>query len=57
MTEKEKMLKGELYLSFGEELFSERQHAKEVLYDFNNFRPSETEKRNEILKKLFGAIG
>ena len=28
MTEKEKMLKGEPYKAFGEELFGERQYAK-----------------------------
>lgn len=57
MTEKEKMLKGELYLSFGEELFEERQHAKNVLFEFNNLHPSEVEKRKEILKDLFGQTG
>ena len=28
MTEKEKMIMGELYLAFGEELTNERQHAR-----------------------------
>lgn len=54
MTEKEKMLKGELYLSFGEELFSERQHAKEVIFEFNALHPREVNKRNELLKGLLG---
>lgn len=57
MKEKEKMLDGKAYLSFGEELFSERQFAKELVFEFNNLRPSEIEKRNEILKKLLGKTG
>lgn len=52
--EKEKMLSGQPYKAFGEVLLSERQHAKELLFDFNNLRPTEIEKRNEIIKKLFG---
>lgn len=51
------MLDGELYLAFGEELLNERQHAKELLFDFNNLRPSEVEKRNKILRSLFGKVG
>lgn len=50
MTEKEKMLNGKPYKSFGEELLSERQRAKEMLFDYNNLRPSEINKRNEIIK-------
>lgn len=54
MTEKEKMLSGKPYKSFGEELLGERQHAKEMIFEFNSLRPNEIEKRNEIIKKLFG---
>ncbi|MHC1684287.1 MAG: sugar O-acetyltransferase [Clostridiaceae bacterium] len=57
MTEKEKMLEGKLYLSFGDELLNERQYAKELVFDFNGLRPTEIEKRNEIIKKLFGKTG
>lgn len=56
-SEKEKMLLGELYLAFGDELLNGRQHAKDVLFNFNNLRPSEIEKRNDILRGLFGGIG
>lgn len=54
MTEKEKMLSGKPYKSFGEELFKERQYAKEMIFEFNSLNPNEVEKRNEIIKKLFG---
>ena len=54
MTEKEKMINGKPYFSFGEELFEERQYAKDLVFEFNNLPPREVEKRNEILKKLLG---
>ncbi len=53
-SEKEKMLAGLPYKAFGEELLNERQHAKELVFDFNHLRPSEVKKRNEILKQLLG---
>lgn len=56
MTEKEKMLKGEPYKAFGEELFGERQYAKEMLFEFNSLHPGEIETRNEIIKNLFGNV-
>lgn len=56
-TEKQKMLDGDLYFSFGEELFNERQFAKEIIFDFNNLRPQEIEKRDELLRKLLGSYG
>ncbi|MPM76823.1 Galactoside O-acetyltransferase [bioreactor metagenome] len=56
MTEKEKMLRGKPYKSFGEELLGERQHAKEMLFEFNNLRPTEINNRNEIIKNLFGKV-
>ncbi|KOA18836.1 galactoside O-acetyltransferase [Clostridium homopropionicum DSM 5847] len=57
MTEKEKMLSGKPYKAFGEELFSERQYAKEMIFKYNNLHPSEINKRNEIIRKLFGRAG
>lgn len=57
MTEKEKMIMGELYLVFGEELTNERQHAKEVLYEYNMLKPNEIEKRDNLLRGLFESVG
>ncbi|MEY9094266.1 sugar O-acetyltransferase [Paenibacillus sp. RC84] len=57
MTEKQKMLAGKPYKAFGEELLLERQHAKEVLFDYNALRPGEVEKRNELLRALIGRTG
>lgn len=57
MTEKEKMLNGKAYLSFGEELFEERQYAKDLIFEFNSLSPREVEKRNTILRELLGKTG
>ncbi len=53
-SEKEKMLSGKLYKAFGDELFGERQYAKDQIYLFNSSAPSELEKRNEIIRRIFG---
>jgi len=53
MTEKEKMQRQMLYdANYDEDLLEERLRAKELCYDFNQTRPSDTEKQKEILKKL-----
>lgn len=57
MTEKEKMLAGKAYQSFGEELLEERQYAKEILFKYNGLHPNEIEKRNELMKQLLGQTG
>jgi len=56
-SEKEKMLAGQPYKAFGELLLKERQYARELIFDFNNSRPAEIEKRNTIIKGLFGKTG
>lgn len=55
--EKEKMLSGKPYQSFGKVLLAERQYAKELIFDFNNLRPSAILERNQIIKKLLGVTG
>ena len=57
MTEKEKMLTGEIYSAVDPELLRELNEVKEVIYEYNSLRPSEHEKRLEILKSLLGHIG
>lgn len=54
MTEKEKMLRGDWYFSLGEELLNERQHASEIIFEYNLIQPKEVEKRMDLLRKLFG---
>ncbi|WMC94175.1 maltose acetyltransferase domain-containing protein [Kineothrix sp. MB12-C1] len=42
MTAKEKMLNGEYYISWDEELTKEREKTKDMLFEFNNVKPSLT---------------
>ena len=54
---KEKMLGGELYLPWDEELMKEQTACLDRLYDFNATRPTEGEKREKMLKEMFAEIG
>lgn len=54
-SEKEICLRGELYdANYDPELIQERLKCKELLYDYNHLRPSEIERRAELIKLLFG---
>ena len=58
MTEKDKMLKGELYdANNDKELISDRIKAKDMCYEYNNLKPSEYKKRDELIKKILGKTG
>lgn len=54
---KEKMHTGELYFPNGEEITKEQRFYQDLLYEYNQTRPSETEKRAELLKKILGDCG
>lgn len=54
---KEKMHSGKLYLPNDDSLVIEQAECLEKLYDFNNTRPSEGEKRQRMLKEMFAEIG
>lgn len=56
-TMREKMHTGELYLPNDETIAAEQQQCLELLYDFNQTRPSETQKRAELMKKMFAEVG
>ena len=55
MSEKEKMLAGELYGASNEELKKELYYAKDLCYKYNNILPSKIEERNEIMRKILGS--
>lgn len=57
MTIRERMKAGKIYTDLGEGLAEDRLRGKELVYDFNHTRPSEEEKREDILRQLFGSIG
>lgn len=57
MTQLERMLSGKIYNPTIKEIMEEQTTYLELLHDFNQTRPSEFEKKNELLKKMFGSIG
>ena len=57
MTNKEKMSNGEYYTSLDEKLTVEREWAKDMLFEFNGLRPSLRDKREQIIRRLFGKVG
>ncbi|MBQ6264428.1 MAG: sugar O-acetyltransferase [Clostridia bacterium] len=54
---KERMHTGELYDPNDESVIREQIVCLDRLYDFNNTRPTELEKRSEMLKEMFAEIG
>lgn len=57
MTIRDRMKNGQIYFCNDEEIVKEQLQCIDILYDFNNTRPSEMEKRNEILKSLLADVG
>lgn len=53
----EKMHSGELYLPGDDQLMREQTKYLERLFDFNQTRPSEGEKRHQMLQEMFAEIG
>ena len=56
-TMKEKMHTGDLYLPDDEEIITEQTSCLEKLYDYNATRPSESDKRSQMLAVMFAEIG
>ena len=57
MTDYEKMQSGEIYNPNNEDIFKEQIKCLDRLYDFNATRPTELEKRSEMLKEMFAEVG
>lgn len=57
MTNQEKMHTEDLYLPNDEELMRKQMQHLDRLYDFNQTRPSELDKRETMLKAMFAEIG
>ena len=57
MSNKDKMHTGELYLPGDVEIMKEQQICLDKLYDYNMTRPTESEKRQILLKEMFAEIG
>jgi len=55
MTEKEKMLNGELYIPENNEtLFKERIKCKTLCHEYNKLSPAELNERNKLIKQIIG---
>ncbi|MFC7062684.1 sugar O-acetyltransferase [Halobacillus seohaensis] len=57
MTEKEKMLAGELYQSKDEELIFERMRASQLLHTYNQSKVTDEHYRKQLLHDLLGETG
>lgn len=57
MTEKEKMINGELYQPFCEELERDRFRAKTLCMKYNALMPGQKSEKQEILRLLLGNAG
>ena len=58
MTEKEKRDNNQIYNpNYDEELINEMLKTKDLCYEYNKLKPSETEKRKELIEKILGKTG
>lgn len=57
MNNYEKMKSGDLYLPQDPQILKEQFARLEMLYDFNATRPSELNRREQLLKEMFAEIG
>lgn len=57
MESKDKLHSQKVYFCDDENLLAEQTQCLEVLYDFNQTRPSERHKRQEIMARLFAEVG
>ena len=53
----DKLHSGELYYPNDKEIMKEQLKCLEMLYDYNSTRPSETEKREELLRCMLAEMG
>lgn len=53
----DKLLGGELYSCNDEDLAREQLETLELLYEYNATRPTEQEKRADMLSRMFAEIG
>ncbi len=57
MSMKDKMHTGELYLPMDEKIAKLQVQCLDRLYDFNNTRPTEQDKRQALMQEMFAEIG
>ena len=57
MTNREKLHSGKIYYPSSDDIMTEQLGYIDKLYDFNNTRPTEMKRREELLKEMFAEIG
>ncbi len=57
MSQKEKMHNQELYLPTDASIMEEQLKCLDLLYEYNQTRPSEQDKRTNLLKQMFAEVG
>ena len=57
MTEREKMIAGMLYDPGDRDILKEQTAYKDRLWEFNNLRPSQLERKQQLMKDLFAECG
>lgn len=57
MTEREKMLAGQLYDCGDPELLAQWHRAKDLVRDYNQADSADLEKKEQILRQLLGGMG
>ena len=57
MTEKEKMLSGQIYSAVDEQLIKELNETKDLIHQYNLLMPTQLDKRREMLMDLLGHVG
>jgi len=57
ITEKEKMIRGELYLAGDAELVADRKRAQRLCHQFNQLSVDHIPQRKDILRELLGKTG
>lgn len=53
----QKMLDGEIYEATHPEFLRRLEETRELLWEYNNLRPSESKRREEIIRSLLGSCG
>lgn len=56
MTMDESMKKGYLWTDTGGYM-EEQARAKDLMYEFNHTKPSDEERRNQLVREIFGSVG
>ena len=57
MTLEERMLNGKLYDCADEKLQAQQRTLNELVFDYNNTRPSDGQRRQELLRQIFQDMG